>query len=127
MIIMNTTSHQHVARVRRSHRDTYHSNPITVPRTSTRIGTSPHATHPRLIPNHPAMSDAVRMARGGDAVHIGLRPLGGERCRCRGSRAHEPCALVITCKHWITSPWGLEGARVPREQFPVGWDGVAFL
>ena len=72
VIIMSTTSHQHVVRVRRSRRDTYHSNPITVPGRSIHIDVSSYTTHIRLIANHPAVGPAVRMTRGDDTVHIGF-------------------------------------------------------
>ena len=54
---------------------------------------------------------AVRVVTGGDAVHIGLRPLGGERCRCRGSRAQSPCARVI--KSVASDHLAVRGSRAP--------------
>ena len=119
-IIISITSRQQIARARRSHRVTYHINPIIVARTATRIGALPQATHACLIPSHHVRSAAaVRMVTGGDAVHIGLRPLGGERCRCRGSRAQSSCARVImsiASDHLAVG--GSRGTRVPRQRIP---------
>ena len=87
VINMSTTSYQHVVRVRRSQGGTYHSTPNAVPGIIIHTDISSNTTHIRLIMIHPAVAPAGRMTRGCDTVHIGSRPLGGERCHCRVSRA----------------------------------------
>ena len=45
--------------------------------------------------SHGEVAVAVWLATSDDPVHIGLRPLGGERYRCRGSGAQSPSARLF--------------------------------